>query len=174
MRHPTVVLAAALLSGSALAKTPDARLPVITGKDLNGRPWVVPAGLPGDKTLVLVGFEESQQEAIDTWTQGLGLNSSSNAIPWIEMPLIQNPSMLMRWFINTGMRSGIKDLRMRSRVWTAYTDKKALMNSCGMVSDDAIFAMVVDRSGQVLAIERGAYSKDGEARLRGALWSRKN
>lgn len=146
----------------------------MTGKDLNGKPWVVPAGLPGDKTLVLVGFEESQQEAIDTWTQGLGLNSSSNAIPWIEMPLIQNPSMLMRWFINTGMRSGIKDLRMRSRVWTAYTDKKALMSSCGMVSDDAIFAMVIDRSGRVLAIERGGYSKDGEARLQGALWRRKN
>jgi hypothetical protein len=68
MRHPTVVLVAALLSGSLLAKSPDARLPLVTGKDLNGRPWVVPAGLPGDKTLVLVGFDESQQEAIDTWT----------------------------------------------------------------------------------------------------------
>jgi hypothetical protein len=174
MRHPTVVLVAALLSGSALAKSPDARLPVVTGKDLNGRPWVVPAGLPGDKTLVLVGFEESQQEAIDKWTQGLGLNASSNAIPWIEMPLIEKPSMFMRWVINTGMRSGIKNLRMRSCVWTAYTDKKAFMSSCGMVSDDAVFAMVVDRSGQILAIERGAYCKDGEARLRGALRRRRN
>jgi len=76
----------------------------MSGKDLNGTPWTVPAGLPGDRTLVLVGFEESQQGAIDTWTKGLGLRVSSNSIPWFEMPVIENPSILMRWFINIGMR----------------------------------------------------------------------
>jgi hypothetical protein len=149
-------------------------MPVIAGKDLNGAPWVVPAGLPGDRTLVIVGFEESQQEAIDTWTQGLGLNTPSNAISWIEMPLIENPNMLMRWVINTGMRSGIKDESLRSHVWTAYTDKKAFMRSCGMGSDEMIFAMVVDRSGQVISIERGMYSKGGEARLLEALQRKRN
>jgi hypothetical protein len=165
MRHPSGLLISVLLSSAAFAESTDKRMAVVAGKDLNGTPWVAPAGLPGDKTLVLVGFEESQQEALDTWTQGLGLNASSNTIPWVEMPLIENPSMLMRWFINTGMRSGIKDPRIRSRVWTAYTDRKAFMTSCGMISDDAVFAMVVDRSGQVLAIERGSYSKVGEVRL---------
>ena len=174
MKQRSGVLLAVLLSGSAFAKNLEPRMPVMTGKDLNRTPWVVPAGLPGDKTLVLVGFQESQQEAIDTWTQGLGLNTSSNAIPWVEMPLIENPRMLMRWFINTGMRSGIKDQRMRSHVWTAYTDKQTFMRSCGMVSDETVFAMVVDRSGEVLAIERGAYSKGGEARLLKALRIKKH
>ena len=126
------MLVALLLSGSAFAKSLDTRMPGVTGKDLNGTPWVAPSGLPGDRTLVLVGFAESQQEAIDTWTQGLGLNASSNSIPWVEMPLIENPSMLMRWFINTGMRGGVKDQSIRSHIWTAYTDKKAFMRSCGM------------------------------------------
>jgi hypothetical protein len=174
VRDRFIVLIAVLLSGSSFAKNPDARLPVITGKDLNGTSWLVPAGLPGDRTLVLVGFEESQQQDIDIWTQGLGLKAPTNTIPWVEMPLIQNPGMLMRWFINTGMQSGIKDLRIRSHVWTAYTDKKTFMRSCGMVSDESIFAMVVNRSGQLLSIERGAYSKDGEARLLGALRQKKN
>lgn len=141
----------------------------MSGKDLNGTPWTVPAGLPGDRTLVLVGFEESQQGAIDTWTKGLGLHVSSNSIPWFEMPVIENPSMLMRWFINIGMRSGIKDQSIRSHVWTAYTDKKAFMRSCGVDSDEMIFAMVVDRSGQVLSIEKGEYSEGGEACLLQAL-----
>lgn len=169
MGHLSRVLIAVLLSGSAFAKSPEKRMPVMTGKDLNGKPWVVPAGLPGDKTLVLVGFEESQQRAIDTWTERLGLSAPTNTTPWVEMPVIQNPSRLLRWFIHTGMRSGIKDLQIRSHVWTAYTDKESFMRSCGMVSDDAVFAMVVHRNGQVLSIERGAYSKEGEARLLRAL-----
>lgn len=169
-----MVLVPALLSGLTFVQTLNARMPVMAGNDLNGRPWVVPAGLPGGKTLVLVGFEESQQEAIDTWTQGLGLNTSNNSIPWIEMPLIENPGMLMRWFINTGMRNGIKDPETRSHIWTAYTDKKSFMRSCGVVSDETIFAMVVDRSGQVLLIEQGTYSMGGETRLLKALGCTKN
>ena len=163
---------AVFLSGSAFAKSLDAKMPVITGKDLNGTPWVVPAGLPGDKTLVLVGFEESQQEAIDTWTQGLGLKKFANSISWVEMPLIENPGALMRWFITLGMRSGIKDEKIRSHVWSAYTDNNAFMRAGGMVSDETIFAMVVDRSGEVLLIETGNYTKCGEARLLQALLHR--
>jgi hypothetical protein len=121
-----------------------------------------------------VGFEESQQEAIDTWTQGLGLTASSNIIPWVEMPLIESPSLLMRWIINTGMRSGIRAQSIRSRVWTAYTDKKAFMRSCGMVSDEMIYAMVVDRDGKVISFERGMYSKGGEARLLQAIRHKKH
>lgn len=170
MEYSSGFLFAVLIGATALAKDPDARMPVVAGKDLNGTPWVVPAGLPGNRTLVLVGFEESQQKAIDTWTQGLGLNASKNTIPWVEMPLIDNPGMLMRWFINTGMRGGIKDPLIRSRVWTAYTSKRTFMRACGMFSEETIFALVVDRNGQVLAIERGEYSKGGKARLLRALW----
>ena len=169
VKHRSSVIFALLLSGTVVAKSLDTRMPPVTGKDLNGTPWNAPAGLPGGQTLVLVGFEESQQEAIDSWTQGLRLSSPAITIPWVEMPLIENSSILMRWFISNGMRSGIKEQRMRSHVWTAYTDKKAFMKACGMVSEDAPFAMVVDRGGQVLAMERGPYSKEGEARLLRAL-----
>ena len=118
---------------------------------------------------MLIGFDEQQQQAIDTWTQGLGLKAPTNAIPWIEMPLIENPGGLMRWFINSGMQSGIKDARVRSHVWTAYTDKKAFMKSCGMNSEATIVAMVVNRNGQILAKETGEYSKSGAACLLRAL-----
>lgn len=38
----------------------------MNGKDLNGKPWHAPAGFPADRTLVILGFEEEQQAAIDT------------------------------------------------------------------------------------------------------------
>jgi hypothetical protein len=140
-------------------------MPSSTGKDLNGTPWVVPEGLPGNETLILIGFDEPQQADIDTWTEELGLSSPSNHIPWIEMPLINNPGMFMRWFINTGMKGGIPSKEVRSHVWTAYTDKKAFMQSCGMPSEEVVYALVVNRKGKILAMEQGDFSKTAAARL---------
>jgi len=164
---PTLSLV--LLSGTALATPVVHKMPAVSGKDLNGTPWSVPMGLPAERTLVLLGFDEPQQEAIDTWTQGLGLDQPSNTIPWVEMPLIENPGMFMRWFIDTGMRGGIKGRYQRSHVWTAYTDKKAFLQSCGITSESQIRVLVVDRTGRILQSESGEYTKEGAARILLAL-----
>jgi len=160
---PTLSLV--LLCGTALATPSVNTMPLTTGKDLNGTPWSVPKGLPAERTLVLIGFDEPQQAAIDTWTQGLGLVQPTNTIPWVEMPLIDNPGMFMRWFIDTGMRGGIKGRFQRSHVWTAYTDKKAFLQSCGITSESEIRVMVVDRTGRILHSDSGEYTKEGAAKL---------
>jgi hypothetical protein len=165
---PTLSLV--LLCGSALA-TPLSKMPSTSGKDLNGTPWSVPNGLPGKRTLVLIGFDEPQQAAIDTWTEGLGLDQPSNTIPWVEMPLIDNPGMFMRWFIDTGMRGGIRDRLQRSHVWTAYTDRKAFLQSCGITSENKIRVLVVDRTGRILQSESGVYTKKGAKALLKTLHS---
>jgi hypothetical protein len=81
------------------------------------------------------------------------------------MPLIDNPGMFMRWFIDTGMRGGIKGRFQRSHVWTAYTDKKAFLQSCGITSESEIRVMVVDRTGRILHSDSGEYTKEGAAKL---------
>jgi hypothetical protein len=164
---PTLSLV--LLSGTALATPAVHKMPTASGKDLNGTPWSVPMGLPAERTLVLIGFDEPQQEAIDTWTQCLGLDQPTNMIPWVEMPLIENPGMFMRWFIDTGMRGGIKGRYQRSHVWTAYTDKEAFLQSCGITSESEIRVLVVDRTGRILHAEAGEYSKGGSSRILSAL-----
>jgi hypothetical protein len=158
-------LSLVLLGSIAHANTAVNTMPVTSGKDLNGTPWSVPKGLPAERTLVLIGFDEQQQVAIDTWTQCLGLDQPTNTIPWVEMPLIDNPGMLMRWFINTGMRGGIKGRALRSHVWTAYTDKKGFMQTCGMSSTKDVYALVVDRAGRIRSMESGEYTKAGGKRL---------
>jgi hypothetical protein len=170
LRHliaPTLSLV--LICDNALATPSVNTMPLTTGKDLNGTPWSVPKGLPAERTLVLIGFDEPQQAAIDTWTQGLGLDQPVNKIPWVEMPLIDNPGMFMRWFIDTGMRGGIKGRFQRSHVWTAYTDKKAFLQSCGITSESEIRVLVVDRTGRILQSESGEYTKEGATRILNAL-----
>ena len=166
-------LIASLLVSAAFAETPTS-FPKVSGKDLNYKPWTAPADFPGDRTLVVVAFAREQQADVDTWTAGLGLTAPSNTLPWIEMPLINNPGWFMRWFINTGMRGGIPSKEVRSHVWTAYTDKKAFMQTCGMPSEKVIYALVVDRDGKILAIEPGNYSRAAAERLTGAFQSGKS
>jgi len=143
--------------------------PQVSGKDLNNKPWTAPAGFPGERTLVVVGFEEEQQVGIDSWFEGMEVRKPSSAISWIEIPLINNPGLVMRWIINTGMRGGIPSKEVRSHVWTAYTNKKAFMEACGMAAPKNVYALVVDRSGKILAMESGCYSKKGAEVLLKAL-----
>jgi len=158
---------------AACAETP-AAFPKVSGKDLNDKPWTAPGDFPADRTIVVVAFTRVQQADVDTWTEGLGLNTPSNTLPWIEMPLINNPGLFMRWFINTGMRGGIPSKEVRAQVWTAYTNKKAFMQTCGMPSEKVIYALVVDRDGKILAIEPGDYSKAAAERLASAVQSGKS
>ena len=141
------------------------RFPMVNGKDLNGKPWKVPAGFPADRTLVIVGFEEEQQAAIDTWTAGMALSQPGNKLPWIEMPVIDEPGIVMRWIIDTGMQRGIPGKDARSHVWTAYTDRKAFLRSCGIDSVKDIHVLVVTRDGTILAMESGRHTDDAAARL---------
>lgn len=157
-------LLASILMTTAFAETPR-HFPQVSGKDLNNKPWNAPADFPGDRTLVVIGFEEEQQSAIDSWLEGMGVKNPSSGIAWIEMPLIDNPGMFMRWFINTGMKEGIPSKEVRSHVWTAYTDKKAFKQTCGILSEKTVYALVVDRGGQILAMESGDFSKTAAARL---------
>jgi len=141
------------------------RFPTVKVKDLNGKPWQAPAGFPADRTLVIVGFEEEQQAAIDTWTAGMALSQPETKLPWIEMPVIDEPGMVMRWIIDTGMQRGIPGKDARSHVWTAYTDRKAFLRSCGIDSVKDIQVLVVTRDGTILAMESGRHTDDAAARL---------
>lgn len=146
---------------------PAAHLPVISSKDLSGRVLTLPADLPGERTLVLIAFQREQQANIDTWTRGLALEHSE--LPWLELPVIDDPGAFARWFINGGMRRGIKDHALWQHVVTLYTNKAALKQGLNLSSEKDVYALVLDRQGRVLEHVAGDFSPDGAARLRAAL-----
>jgi len=148
---------------------PGPRIPAVTGKDLNGRPWKAPADFPAERTLVILGYEQEQQAAIDTWTAGMRLAEPESRLPWIEMPVIDEPGFVMRWIIDTGMQRGIPGKDARSHVWTVYTDRQAFLKSCGIDSVREIHLLVVKRNGEILALESGAYDEAAAARLLAVL-----
>jgi hypothetical protein len=50
-------------------------------------------------------------------------------------------------------------------VWTAYTDRQAFLQSCGIDSVQDIHVLVVTRDGAILAMESGRHTDEAAARM---------
>lgn len=141
----------------------NSRFPPLTSKDLAGRAVALPEGLPGEHTVLLIAFTREQQKDIDGWVAGLHLDDGK--IPWLEVPVIDNPGAIGRWFIDSGMRRGIKNRDTWKHVVTLYTRKADLKNAIGVTTESTVYAMVVDRRGGILASVAGPYTAQGAAAL---------
>jgi hypothetical protein len=148
-----VAVAILMTTSVSVAQT----IPRIETADLNGKTLVWPSELPRGKTLLIVGFSGDQQSNIDGWVEGLGLKSNT-AISWYEVPLIDNPGALGRWFISNGMRRGIQDLTDRAHVVTVYTDKGELMKTLGLKDEGQIHLLVVDGTGKIFERVSGDFT----------------
>ena len=165
-----LILSIFFLTTSVLLHAGNSKMPQVSGKDLNQKPWIAPAGLPAKRTFVFVSFGENQQEKIDSWLDGLELKTANRELPWIQMTVINDPGKLFQWFINRQMKEGITS--SGDRVWMAYTDQKAFLHSCGMMSPDTVYALVVDQNGQIVAMESGRYKMAVAEKLFRAIQSR--
>ncbi len=156
----SALLITVILTGSRSA---DARsLPNIKAVDLNKKAVNWPAGLPSDRTVLIIAFTRGQQSQVDGWVSGLKLKSSG-APAWFEVPMINNPGSIARYFIDNGMRSGIPGTEARSHVVTVYGKKADLMKQMGLVGEKSVHVLVVDRKGNILESVSGAYSDAGAA-----------
>ena len=142
--------------------------PPLSGENLNGKKFNLPNDFPAERTLVLIAFEREQQATLDTWSKGLDLINSQ--IPWIEVPVISTPYILGSFIIDSGMRRGIPNPKIRDRVVTLYTNRQAFAKSMGFQYDkQGAYVAVVDRSGKNLGIAKGAYDEVKAKELLGLL-----
>jgi hypothetical protein len=160
----TFAFAMTLITLSANTKN----IPRIEATDLNKLPIVWPDDLQPGRTLLIVGFQGKQQTNIDTWI--VGLNLKSKAAPhWFEVPLINDPGKIGRWFIDNGMRRGIPNIENRSHIVTVYGNKTELMKSMGIAGEEKVHVLVLDQKGQILARVKGDYSEANSKEILKAL-----
>jgi len=131
MRVLLVILALAVPFGLALVflKAPGSvtlptaqsgiphRFPRMQVKNLSDEIRMLPADFPGERTLLLIAFQREQQDNLDDWSARLNLRNPG-APAWLELPVIDDPGTLLRWFVDVGMKNGIADSFVRSRVFS--------------------------------------------------------
>lgn len=143
-------------------------LPPIKASNLNKQPVAWPKDLPAERTILIIAFERKHQSLVDGWVAGMRLKAP-DAPAWFEVPIINNPGGVARWFIDNGMRSGIPNKSDRARVVTVYGNKAALMASMKISDASTVHAVVVERSGRIVARASGAYSRANAEQILTAL-----
>ncbi len=125
--------------------------PRITGTNLKRQKFNLPNDFEGDLNLILVAFQREQQLMVNTWLPTADLLESIHPrLRFYELPTISRMNPIARWFISTGMRSGIKDPKSRQRTITLYLDKEALRKALDIPDEESIYIFLLDRDGRVV------------------------
>jgi len=97
-----------------------------------------------------VAFYREQQLLVNSWLPAVQeLQRKYPELHMYELPVISTGYLLMKWIIDNGMRSGIKDPNTRDHTITIYTDTKKFRKDLDMPTDETIYVMLVDASGAV-------------------------
>ena len=147
--------------------------PAVSGSNLERRLFRLPGDLDGELNWLILAFWQRHQGAVDTWMPlAKQLEERHPGLITYELPVIQSRNRWSQWIIDSGMRAGIPDRHVRARTITLYLDKVPFLNALEIGNDDAIYSVVVDRSGAVQWRTAGPWSEESEADLVTFLESR--
>ncbi len=140
--------------------------PTVTGSNLERRRMTLPAGFEGYLNLVVLAFWQRHQALVNTWMPLAGdLEQRHPGLVFYELPVIQKRSRVSQWFIDSGMRAGIPDRRVREHTVTLYVNKPPFLKDLGITDDGTIHPMVVDRAGRILWRASGPLTEAAESDL---------
>ncbi len=134
--------------------------PTITAENLNNEKVTLPEDFNGNPLLVLVAYKQKQQTNINTWLDRMDeIESAIPGVQIIETPTISSGKWgWMAGFIDGGMRSGIPDTEARARTITLYTDVSLFNQALNIESVDTIYAVLLDRDGEIVEMVAGDYT----------------
>lgn len=142
------------------------RFPEVTGTNLERRRFVLPRDLDGKINLLFLAFWQRHQPLVDSWMPLANrLQQHDENLVAYELPVIQSRGKLSQWFIDSGMRAGIPDRRVREHTITLYLDKAPFLDSLEIADDQTIQVLLVDREGKVSWRTAGAWQPEREAEL---------
>ena len=165
-----IMLAAITVAPQVWSQGGSATFPEVETSNLEGRKYSLPRDFESERNLVLIAFEREQQKDVDTWLhESTRFEQFDPALRIYELPTIARLDPFRRWFIDTGMRHGIPGRKARERTLTLYLDKNSFRQSLKIESEKQIYAMLVDRSGDVLWRSDGDFAETKAQSLKEAL-----
>ena len=125
------------------------QFPTIEAENLNKRQVIVPDNLNGNPKLLILAFQQWQQNVVDSWLPFLdNLTKKFPSFDFFELPTIRRMNPLYRRFIDGGMRAGIRSIETRERTITLYIDKDPLKDALDIVTEDTIYLFLIDDDGR--------------------------
>lgn len=155
-----VLLACALALGFPSERSVMGSLPPLAAKDLNHKRLQLPADLGAERTLALIGFDRSHALGLDSWVKGLRLQDEPG-IAWLRMPVLNDPGNAShREALEAFLLARYPNRQDRARMVPVFTDRDQFVRAAGLTSTRQPHAVVLSRSGEVLARAEGWYSEE--------------
>ncbi|RYX96620.1 MAG: hypothetical protein EOO28_06825 [Comamonadaceae bacterium] len=145
------------------------RMPSFMAQTLSRQNMVIPDGLSAERTLALINFRKGQRQDIQGWIDGMGLKDSAQ-ITWLRMPVLNDPG-------TSNGRVEVEDKLLahylapaeRARLLPVFTDADSFRRAAGLTNSDQVYAVVINRHGDILARVEGQYDPDKADALRETL-----
>jgi ATP10 protein len=166
-----LLLVGMLLQGAASTPPADVgQFPAIQARSLDGAHPNLPAEFSGQLNLVIVSFAREQQHEVDSWIPAARQIESAHAkFRYYELPTMSRENMLYRWWFDEALRSNTTDKNLRSRILTAYVNKRAFRKSLHIANEKQAVAILVDPKGQVYWRADGPYKEQDMAAILAVL-----
>ena len=145
------------------------RLPAFMAQSQLRQSVIVPGGLPSGRTLALITFQRGQQAQAESWIQGLNLRNDPS-IAWMRMPVLNDPGTAAgRSALESKLLRHYPDAAEHARLVPVFTDRASFARSAGLHDTNQVYALVVNRQGDVLARVGGPFDPDKAQALRETL-----
>jgi hypothetical protein len=144
-------------------------VPAVTARTLDQQSISLPDGLPAERTLALIAFRATHREQVDSWIQGLNLNNDTSIV-WLRMPVLNDPgSAAGRAAVETRLLRRHPSAAERARLVPVFIDRDYFVRSAGLNGTDQVYAVVLNRKGEVLARAEGMFDTNKAENLRETL-----
>jgi hypothetical protein len=144
------------------------RMPQTQTESLDAVSMNLPADLPADPTIVMIGYEFAHQAKLDEWVAKMNLKEDRKE--WIQIHLISRGYSWISGFINARKRPYFPDSYSRARVVPIYSHIETFNQSLGLpLATNVPYILVINRGGEVLHFEQGDFSTDKAAAINKAF-----
>ena len=151
----SIVVSLALFASAAQA----ASIPKMEGETLDKTERVYPRDFGGKPTMMVVLFDQDQQDQLDGWAQAI--DELPEDMEMIEVALIGKVNGMVKFFIKGGMRDLYEsDPARMARMMPYFGDADKVKKRMKITDISEVQAFLLSSSGKVLWQAKGDY--DGQ------------
>lgn len=147
--HRIVLLA--LIGVMAVRAAEPIVLPAISFDNLSKDRVTLPADFHGDRNLLLLYFDLTQQPDVDKWTDLIDRwRADDPSLASYTSLVSSQKNFLSRWWQNASLRNATSDTTHWPTTVPLYLDKRAFEHKLQITSEKQVVLLLLDRKGQVL------------------------
>ena len=133
-----------------------ASIPKMEGETLDKVERVYPKDFNGKSTMMVVLFDQDQQEQLDGWADAI--SDLPQDMPMVEIALIGKVNGMVKYFIKGGMRDLYEDSPARmARMMPYFGDADKVKKRMKITDITKVHAFLLSASGKVLWQAAGDY-----------------